>query len=114
MDTSICFKLVVIALVIEFLTTNQTSITSFYNKNVALHVETFTFPLVCQLFSVKHKKRVAFHFRNIMSEFCHGANVCPTGRAQGQTRVKISFSSHNDHLLLKLIDIQIKITWGGK
>src|SRR4026209_2184123 len=112
MDTSICFKLVVTTLVIEFLTTNQTSITGFYNKNVALHVEPFTFPLVCQLFSVKHKKRIAFHFRNIMSEFCHSADVCPTGRAQGQTRVKISFSSHNDHLLLKLIDGPITIPYG--
>ena len=88
-------------LVIEFFTTNQASISGFRNKNVALHIEAFASPLVCQFFSGKYKKRIAFHFRNIVSEFCHCVEVCPTGRTQGQTRIEISFSSHNDaHLLL--------------
>jgi hypothetical protein len=94
MDAAIGFKLIVTILVIEFFTTNQASIPGFRNKNVALHIEAFVFPLVCQFFSGKHKKRIAFGFRNIVTEFCHSVEVCPTGSTQGQARVEISYSSH--------------------
>src|SRR5258706_10116829 len=92
MNASICLKPMVAACV-EFFTANHTSLCGFYDKNVTFHVEAFAFPRVGQFFGGHHKKRIAFHFRNIVTEFCHGVYVCPPASSQGQAGIKVSHSS---------------------